>query len=101
MPTNEEIMEKLREVTDPDIGINIVDLGLVYDIEIRENNNITVRMTLTSPGCPFGPILLSQVEKAVKKIPEVAQVSVNLVWEPTWNPETMASDTAKDALGIW
>jgi metal-sulfur cluster biosynthetic enzyme len=101
MPTNEEIMEKLREVTDPDIGINIVDLGLVYDIEIRENNNITVRMTLTSPGCPFGPILLSQVEEAVKKIPEVAQVSVNLVWEPTWNPETMASDTAKDALGIW
>jgi metal-sulfur cluster biosynthetic enzyme len=101
MPTNEEIMEKLREVTDPDIGINIVDLGLVYNIEIKEKSNITVRMTLTSPGCPFGPILLSQVEEAVKKIPEVAQVSINLVWEPTWNPETMASDTAKDALGIW
>ena len=101
MITNEEIMEKLKEVTDPDIGLNIVDLGLVYDIEIKENREVTVRMTLTTPGCPYGPILLTQVEEAVKEIPEVSQVTVNLVWEPIWNPETMASDTAKDVLGIW
>ena len=101
MITREQVQEKLREVFDPEIGINIVDLGLVYDIIIAAENHITINMTLTSPGCPIAPILMAQAEEAVKKIPELKQVSVNLVWEPPWNPETMASDTAKDQLGIW
>jgi metal-sulfur cluster biosynthetic enzyme len=101
MITREQVQEKLREVLDPEMGLNIVDLGLVYDIDIYDDNNVIINMTLTSPGCPIAPILMAQVKEAVRKIPETKQVSVNLVWEPPWNPETMASDTAKDQLGIW
>jgi metal-sulfur cluster biosynthetic enzyme len=101
MITREQVQEKLREVLDPEMGLNIIDLGLVYDIDIYDDNNVIINMTLTSPGCPIAPILMAQVEEAVRKIPEVKRVSVNLVWEPPWNPETMASDTAKDQLGIW
>ncbi|MGE5619238.1 MAG: metal-sulfur cluster assembly factor [Sphingomonadaceae bacterium] len=100
-PTAEAVMESLKEVHDPELAINIVDLGLVYGVEI-EDRSVRVRMTLTSPGCPIGPMLQALVHGAVsKRFPDVKQVHVDLVWSPPWDPYSMASEEAKDALGIW
>ena len=90
-------MNALRTVVDPEIGINIVDLGLVYDIIIEEAM-ITVTMTLTTPGCPMHSSITSWVENQVKSIEPGYEVFVNLVWEPRWTPEKM-SDEAKQLLG--
>lgn len=100
MPTREEILERLRPVVDPEIGISIVDLGLVYDVE-EEGRRVTVRMTLTTPLCPYGPALVGQVRDLVAAIPGVEEAKVDLVWDPPWDPRTMASDDAKDQLMIW
>ena len=76
----------LRKVKDPELGLNIVDLGLVYDIVV-EGNDIHVDMTLTSPGCPAGPQIMSDVERALQALPGVGEVELNLVWSPYWTPE--------------
>ena len=76
----------LRKVKDPELGLNIVDLGLVYDIVV-EGNDIHVDMTLTSPGCPAGPQIMTDVERALKALPGVGEVELNLVWSPFWTPE--------------
>jgi len=76
----------LRRVKDPELNLNIVDLGLVYDIRV-EGAVVTIDMSLTSPGCPSGPQIFGEVEEAVKAIPEVETVTVNLVWSPPWTPE--------------
>jgi metal-sulfur cluster biosynthetic enzyme len=96
--TKESILEKLKQVQDPEIQYNIVDLGLIYDVRI-DSGMVIIDMTLTSPTCPVGPYLLSEVEKAAKAVPGVTGVAVNVVWEPLWGPERM-SDEAKVALGI-
>ena len=77
----------LRKVKDPELGLNIVDLGLVYDIVVDASNNIHVDMTLTSPGCPAGPQIMTDVERALQALPGVGDVELNLVWSPYWSPE--------------
>jgi metal-sulfur cluster biosynthetic enzyme len=76
----------LRKVKDPELNLNIVDLGLVYDVRVADNN-VDIDMSLTSPGCPSGPEIMADAEKALKAIPGVGNVSVNLVWTPMWSPE--------------
>ncbi len=99
-PTPEEIREELKIVEDPELGISIVELGLIYGIE-NDDGDVRVEMTLTSPFCPIGPLLTSQIETIVQEMPGVKDVTVDLVWSPPWDPKTMASDDAKDMLGIW
>ena len=101
LPTKEEVFEALKPVQDPEIRIGIVDLGLIYDVDISENGKVTVKMTLTTPACPYGEMLVAMVHRAAEDLDEVTEVEVVLVWEPTWDPVEMASDVAKDLLGIW
>ncbi|SYZ72189.1 MIP18 family protein YitW [Candidatus Zixiibacteriota bacterium] len=101
MITSEEVREKIRTVEDPEIGLGVVDLGLIYDIDVTDGRIVTVIMTLTTPACPYGPVLVEQVKEKIKEMPGVEKVDVMVVWDPPWNPEEMASDMAKDALGIW
>ena len=93
------VRENLRTVVDPELGVNIVDLGLIYGIEIRDSD-VDVKMTLTSPACPLGAVIQAQVNTAVKKLPWVKDVKVDLVWSPRWDPRLMASEDAKMELGI-
>jgi len=95
--TEEQVMNTLRTVIDPEIGINIVDLGLVYDVIIEEAM-ITVTMTLTTPGCPMHGSITGWVENQVKALEPGYEVLVNLVWEPVWTPDKM-SEEAKQELG--
>ncbi len=98
--TPEAIREALKAVVDPEIGIDIVNLGLIYEIKL-EDRNIKVDMTLTGPGCPIGPMLQSQVYGIWAGMPGARNVTVDLVWSPPWDPRQMASEEAKDILGIW
>ncbi|MDO9444249.1 MAG: iron-sulfur cluster assembly protein [Dehalococcoidia bacterium] len=100
-PTNEEIREVLRTVEDPELRMSIVDLGLLYKAEIDEQGVVTVDMTLTSPGCPVGPMLQGMIFHKLTQMDGVVDVEVNLVWNPPWDPRTMASEEVKMALGIW
>jgi metal-sulfur cluster biosynthetic enzyme len=77
----------LRKVKDPELNLNIVDLGLVYDIVSTDAGKVDVDMSLTSPGCPAGPQIMGDVEKAVKAVPGVFDLSINLVWSPMWSPD--------------
>ena len=99
-PTHDEMMDRLREVMDPEINLSIVELGLVYDVEY-EDGDVLVTMTLTSPGCPLGPIIRGEVYAKMREIPGVKDVDVQIVWSPPWDPRTMASDDVKMQLGIW
>jgi metal-sulfur cluster biosynthetic enzyme len=76
----------LRKVKDPDLNLNIVDLGLVYDVRV-DGNNVAVDMSLTSPGCPSGPEIMGDAERVLKALPGVGTVTVNLVWSPFWTPD--------------
>jgi metal-sulfur cluster biosynthetic enzyme len=100
IPTNEELMAKVAEVQDPEIQMGIVELGLVYDIAY-DNGEVLVTMTLTSPGCPLGPVIRGEVYAKLREFPAVKDVDVQIVWNPPWDPRTMASDDVKMALGIW
>ncbi len=77
----------LRKVKDPELGLNIIDLGLVYEITVDASNNVHVDMTLTSPGCPAGPEIMTDVERTLQGLPGVGEVELNLVWSPFWTPE--------------
>jgi metal-sulfur cluster biosynthetic enzyme len=85
-PTADQVRLALRKVKDPELNLNIVDLGLVYDIAVEESE-VSIDMTLTSPGCPAGPQIMGDVERAVKALPGVSNVKLNLVWDPFWSPE--------------
>lgn len=100
-PSNEEIRAVLKTVEDPELRMSIVDLGLVYRAEIDEDGVVTVDMTLTSPGCPVGPMLQGMIFHKLTQMDGVVDVEVNLVWSPPWDPRTMASEEVKMALGIW
>jgi len=93
------IYANLEKVVDPEIGINIVDLGLVYELTIDNDNNVTILMTLTAPNCPFGEEIIEGVEYAGTRIEEVNEVKINLTFNPPWNPEKI-SDAAKYFMGI-
>lgn len=99
MITTEEILEALKNVDDPEIGMNIVDLGLVYGVDWEEaQGQVHVDLTLTSPGCPLGPELIREIKRELRRLPEVREVDVNLVWSPPWHP-SMMSEYAKEELG--
>ncbi|MGC8915966.1 MAG: metal-sulfur cluster assembly factor [Thermoanaerobaculum sp.] len=99
--TPEAIKNALRPVVDPEIGISVVDLGLIRDIRVSPEGAVTVRMTLTSPFCPEGPAIVQEVEQTVRFLPGVTEAAVELVWNPPWDPRTEASDEVKAMLGIW
>ncbi len=99
--TKELIYTALKPVQDPEIGLGIVDLGLIYDVDIQPGGKVEIKMTLTTPACPYGEKLLTDTHKAAAVVEGVTEVKVDLVWEPVWDPKEMASDTAKDILGIW
>ena len=96
--SKQNVMQELKSVTDPEMHINVVDLGLIYDVKIDEGMVVVV-MTLTSPACPVGPFILESIEEAVKKMEGVKGVNVEIVWDPPWGPDKM-SEEAKLELGI-
>ena len=102
MPTSEEVRNLLKErVKDPELMMNIVDLGLIYDVEVTPEKSAEITMTLTSPGCPAGPEIISDVQRETHlAYPDLDEVNVHLTWTPFWNPDMM-SDDAKDELGIF
>jgi metal-sulfur cluster biosynthetic enzyme len=85
-PTVDQVKMALRRVKDPDLQLNIIDLGLVYDVTV-DDRSVKVDMSLTSPACPSGPQLMGDAERAVKNVPGVKDVAVNLVWSPMWSPD--------------
>ena len=95
----EAIIAQIRTIYDPEIPVNILDLGLIYAIDRADDNSILIRMTLTAPACPVAGTMPGMVEEAVKAVPGVSNCSVELVWDPPWNRE-MISDEAKLELGI-
>ena len=100
--TPQHVLTALKPIQDPEIFLSIVDLGLIYGVDVaEEGKKVVVRMTLTGPGCPVGPQILAAVHNTVSRIPGVKEPDVQLVWDPPWNPVVHASDEAKDALGIW
>lgn len=95
----EQLRGLLREVIDPEIGINIIDLGLVYDVRLSADGVAAVRMTLTTPGCPLGGYIDDAIHGVLWGAPGVTDVDVQLVWDPPWDPDQMMSDWAKQQLG--
>jgi len=98
MPTKEEVLEALRQVEDPELGMDIVELGLLYDVEVA-GPRVKVTHSLTSMGCPAGPMIQEDINRTALEIPGVEDVEIELTWDPPWTPERM-SDDAKFILGI-
>jgi metal-sulfur cluster biosynthetic enzyme len=98
MVTKEQVYEALQECYDPEIPVNIVDLGLVYDVEI-DGGKVAVKMTLTAPGCGMGTMIAADAKQRIIALEGVEDASVDLVWDPPWNP-SMIKDEAKQRLGI-
>ena len=97
--SNEQILDAVRQCYDPEIPVNIVDLGLIYDIQHDEAGNVSVKMTLTSQGCPSALQIPEQVKQRISALADVHDVKVQIVWEPAWSP-TMFSEAARKKLGI-
>ena len=95
----DSMMSALENVIDPELGIDIVNLGLVYDVDLDDAGVATVTMTLTSMGCPLGPVIVDQVKTALSDLPEIKETEVNIVWQPAWSKDMM-SRYAKMALGV-
>lgn len=98
--SEEQVREALKVVDDPEIGINIVDLGLVYDIEVTDEGEVHITHTLTSMGCPLGPVIEGDIRDALKAMEGVSAITTELVWQPPWGPDKM-TDFAKSALGFF
>ena len=94
----QEVIQLLKNVYDPEIPVNVYDLGLIYKIDIDDNNNLELTMTLTAPNCPIADQVVEEVRQKVSEHPQLNSVSVNLVFEPSWS-EDMMSDEAKLVLG--
>ena len=99
--SEELVMERLKDVFDPEIHMSIVELGLVYDVDISDEGTVVVTYTLTSPGCPLGAVIDGQIQDALIDLPGVKKVEGKLTFTPMWDPKTMASDDVKMQLGIW
>ncbi|HSH83192.1 MAG TPA: metal-sulfur cluster assembly factor [Herpetosiphonaceae bacterium] len=102
---NEDLVRSaLKNVYDPEIGLNIVDLGLVYNVDVAEGKNVHVDMTLTTPACPAGPMILDSAKKEIQGLkdvyPQLENVDIKLVWTPFWNPSMMSED-AREELGYF
>jgi metal-sulfur cluster biosynthetic enzyme len=98
--TPEDVKEALKQIYDPEININIVDLGLIYNVEVQDNGDVIIDMTLTSPICPFGEVIKEETHRILSQMPGINQIHLNIVWEPPWDPKTMASEEAKLDLGL-
>lgn len=98
MVTKEQVYEALQDCYDPEIPVNIVDLGLVYDVEVNEGQ-VAVKMTLTAPGCGMGAMIANDAKQRIMDLEGVSDATVDLVWDPPWNP-SMISEEAKQKLGI-
>ena len=92
MPTREEVLASLKEVFDPEIPINIVDLGLIYRVDFPQPDAVEIDMTLTGMGCPVGPTMVEMVRGTVLMVPGVKDAKVNLVWRPAWDPKKATED---------
>ncbi len=102
MPTNEEVRQAIKPVIDPELMLSILDLGLIYDVDVKdEEPKAHVKMTLTSPMCPVGPQIIAGVKAAAESVDGIDEAEIELVWNPPWDPESMATDEVKDILGIW
>ncbi len=97
--TSEEVYEALKTVYDPEIPVNVVDLGLVYDVQVSEDSNVFVQMTLTFPGCGMGPHIAQQAEWAIQDLDGVEEVEIELTFDPPWSPD-LISEEARAQLGI-
>ncbi len=105
LPTADDVREVIRNnVYDPEIGLDVVNLGLIYDVEVEEEGatkRANITMTLTSPGCPVGPHIIGGIQKFVHDAcPELTEINVHVVWDPMWSPEMMTQE-AKDMLGFF
>jgi metal-sulfur cluster biosynthetic enzyme len=98
--TEDGIRQALTQVFDPELGINIIDLGLVYDIDVHDNGDVDIRYSLTTMGCPIGPLIEDQMRAFLAPIDGLGEVRPELVFRPAWSPEMM-SDEAKAALGVF
>ena len=101
IPTKEQITEVLKPIQDPEIRVGVVDLGLIYDVIIDDDGAVVVKMTLTTPACPYGEMLVGMAHRATEQVDGVTKAEIVLVWDPVWDAKTMCSDLAKDQLGIW
>ena len=97
-PTREDVIEALRQVEDPELGMDIVDLGLLYDVEI-DGSKVKLTHSLTSMGCPAGPMIQEDMYRVASELPGVDDVEIELTWDPPWTPDKM-SDDAKFILGF-
>ncbi|MFH1589428.1 MAG: metal-sulfur cluster assembly factor [archaeon] len=98
MVKKEDVMNALKKVMDPELGINIVDLGLIYEVTIQDDH-VSMDMTLTSPGCPIAPQIMADAENAILKIKGIKKAKVEFVFDPPWTPDKMSPE-AKMILGI-
>ena len=99
MNLERDIVRALRQVYDPDIPVNVYDLGLIYEIQVDDDHKVYIKMTLTSPTCPIADTIIAEVESAVRDVPGVVDVKIDLVFEPQWGTEMM-SDEALSELGL-
>jgi metal-sulfur cluster biosynthetic enzyme len=98
VPSDHEVLEVLRQVEDPELGMDIVDLGLVYDVAV-DGSTVKVIYSLTSMGCPAGPLIAQDIDRAAREVPGVEDVELELTFDPPWTPDKM-SDDAKFILGF-
>jgi metal-sulfur cluster biosynthetic enzyme len=99
--TQAAVIDAVRPVKDPELNLSIVDLGLLREVEVDDENQVTLSLTLTSPMCPMGPQIMSAARDAVLRMPGVKFCGVDLVWSPPWDPRVDASEDARAELGIW
>ena len=95
---SEQVLEALRDVYDPEIPVNVVDLGLIYSVEVSEGD-VHVEMTLTAPGCGMGPVIADEVKQKVKNVQGVDEINLELVWDPPWD-QSMISEAARLEMGL-
>ncbi len=99
MITEQQVWEALKNVLDPELNFNIVDLGLVYGVEVKEGKDVFIKMTMTTPFCPYGASLLDEAKSQVSKIEGAGSVEIELVWEPAWSVEKIKPEI-KEQLGL-
>ena len=97
--TQEEVFEALKTVYDPEIPVNVVDLGLIYEVQVNDENNVYVQLTLTFPGCGMGPHIAQQAEWEIQDVEGVEEVEIELVFDPPWSPDLISAE-AREQLGI-
>lgn len=97
--TKEQVLDALNQVEDPELMMGIVDIGLVYEVDVDGDGNVKATYSLTSMGCPAGPHIAAEIERAMREIPGAGEVEAELVWSPPWTPDRMSED-AKFALGF-